>query len=47
VSWTHVLESALGTAAALLIVVGGRQLASRAAYRALRAAMELRRRTGR
>jgi len=47
VNWHHILESFIGTAAALLVVVGGRQLASRATYRALRAAMELRRRSQR
>jgi hypothetical protein len=42
VSFLHVLESALGTAAALVVVLGGRQLASFLSYRAMRAALKMR-----
>jgi hypothetical protein len=42
VNWHHVLESTIGTAAALLLVVGGRKIAGVIAYRALRASLRLR-----
>lgn len=38
----HILESAIGTAAAMVIVLGGRQLAAVLSYRALRATFKLR-----
>jgi hypothetical protein len=41
VNFLHVVESAIGTAAALVVVLGGRQLASFLSYRALRAALKL------
>jgi hypothetical protein len=46
VSWTRIVESFIGTAGALLVVVGARQLVARISYRAMRAALRMRGRLG-
>jgi hypothetical protein len=45
VDFRHILESTIGTALAMVLVLGGRQLAARASYRAALLALKLRGRT--